>query len=101
MQAFVAFKDAIESAKARERINGRMFAGNMVTVVYITQADYETAKADAAPKGAAAAAASSVAVAAVGLVAHGSPSPDRGQGVDTVRHEACDGRGVEQYIADC
>lgn len=91
-QAFVAFTDAVESAKARERINGRMFAGNMVTVVYVTAAEFDAAKAAAAAgtssAGADAAAAAEDAaagVAAVGLVAHGSPSPDRGEAADKVR----------------
>lgn len=61
--------------------------------VYISQADYETAKAAAAPAGAAAIAADAAAasVAAVGLVEHGSPSPDR-NGKDEVR--LCRGGGV-------
>jgi hypothetical protein len=83
-QAFVEFKDASGAAQARERINGRMFAGSMVTVVYISQQEYDTAKAAAASggaKGAAAADAAAAAVAAVGLlVDHGSPSPDRREG---------------------
>jgi hypothetical protein len=62
--------------------------------VYISQADYETAKAAAAPAGAAAIAADAAAasVAAVGLVEHGSPSPDR-NGKDEVR--LCRGGGGE------
>jgi hypothetical protein len=36
----VAFQDAVEAAKARERINGRMFAGSLVTVAYISQVQH-------------------------------------------------------------
>jgi hypothetical protein len=56
-------------------------------LVHSCQADYETAKAAAAPTAAAAVAADAAAaasVAAVGLVEHGSPSPDR-NGKDEVK----------------
>lgn len=97
-QAFVAFTDAVESAKARERINGRMFAGNMVTVVYVTAAEFEAAKAAAAAgpssaggdaAGASAAEDAAAGVAAVGLVTHGSPSPDHDDAADKVRGGGC------------
>ena len=74
-KAFVAFKDAVESAKARERIHGRMFAGSMVKVVYISQQEYDAAKA-AAPGATTAAAGPPP----VGLVSHGSPSPSGSPG---------------------
>jgi hypothetical protein len=70
-----------------------MFAGNMVTVVYVTAAEFEAAKAAPAAGGgdaagdAAAAEDAAAGVAAVGLVTHGSPSPDRGEGADKVRRE--------------
>jgi hypothetical protein len=90
-QAFVAFKDAVESAKARERINGRMFAGQMVTVAYISQQQFEAVRAATHPAAAAAAAAedASAAVAAVGLVSHGSPSPERMEEVGQVSFCLC------------
>jgi hypothetical protein len=67
-----------------------MFAGSMVTVVYISHQEYDTARAAAAGKAAPGADSAAAAMAAVGLVAHGSPSPDRGEGGAKVRGSICE-----------
>jgi hypothetical protein len=62
-----------------------MFAGQMVTVAYISQQQFEAVRAAThTPAAAAAAEDASAAVAAVGLVTHGSPSPERTEGAGKV-----------------
>lgn len=42
VQAYVQFMDNEGAQKAREAINGRMFAGNLVTATYLTAQAYGT-----------------------------------------------------------
>lgn len=44
LQAFIQFTTAEAAAKARTTMHGRMFAGNMVTVLFMSEEAFQAAK---------------------------------------------------------